>query len=156
MGASQEEIRRQIEKLLEMLGVNASIATEDRDGQLFFNIRSADSHLLIGQHGQNLKSLQHIARLLARNLTTEPKVNSDTPNFSIDVEDYRRERSEFLEALARKAASRVRETKQLLILKPMNSYDRKMIHSYLASAQDLATESVGEEPERRVVIRLRS
>ena len=155
MGTSeelQEKIRTKILELLTLLGIEAEVETEDREGQLTFNIKSKDSRMLIGQYGQNLKALQHIIRLLVRkNWTAE----HEAPVFYLDVEGYRKSRQEFLAELARKAAFRVRTTKQTLILKPMSSYDRRVIHMYLKDSTDLITESIGEEPERRVVIKLK-
>ena len=154
MENKQEKIKQIVEKLLSLMMVNASISTEDREGRLFFNIKTDDSNFLIGQYGQTLKSLQYLARLVARR-EEEKEKQEDFTMFSLDIDDYRRERGEFLEALARKAASRVRETRQDLILKPMNSSDRKAIHMSLSMSDDLITESIGDEPERRVKIKLK-
>ncbi|MEK9181143.1 MAG: R3H domain-containing nucleic acid-binding protein [Patescibacteria group bacterium] len=150
---NQEKIKEQIQKLLGLLGVAGSIIIEDRAGSLVFNIKTEDSRLLIGQHGANLNALQHLARLLARK---ELGAEEQMVEFFLDVEDYRKNREEFLNELARQAASRVRDTKQTLILKPMSGYDRYVIHSFLAKTDDLATESIGEEPERRIVIKLKA
>lgn len=155
MTSLQELTLHTIEEVLRLLGITeVNIAIEDRAGRVFYNLKTPDSNLLIGQYGQNLKSLQHIIRILVRRKLGHE--NTEVLDFGLDVEGYRREREEFLEALARKAASRVRETKQLLILKPMGSADRKIIHSFLSQSQDLTTESVGEEPERRIVIKLKT
>ncbi|PIR96666.1 MAG: hypothetical protein COT91_05385 [Candidatus Doudnabacteria bacterium CG10_big_fil_rev_8_21_14_0_10_41_10] len=152
MEGTQEKIKQHILKLLDLLKIEGTVAIDDRNGQLFFNITSEDSNMLIGHYGQNLKGLQHLARLLARKDVLKGQLPQ---RFYVDVGDYRKERGVFLEALARKAASRVRETKQTLILKPMNSSDRKMIHVTLSNFDDLITESVGDEPERRIVIKLK-
>jgi len=155
MASNQEITREIIEKVLSLMSITeASISIEDRDGRLYYNLKTPDSNLLIGQYGQNLKSLQHIVRILVRRKLGQEA--AEAPDFSLDVEGYRREREEFLEALARKAASRVRDTKQMLILKPMGSADRKIIHSFLSAEADLTTESVGEEPERKIVIKLKA
>jgi len=156
MTEHQELIQTSLKRMLELMGVgDTSLSIEDRNGHLFFNIKTADSKLLIGQYGQNLQALQHIVRLLVRKQVGLDAADEKL-NFSLDVENYRREREEFLEALARKAASRVRETKQMLILKPMGSSDRKIIHALLSASSDLSTESIGDEPERRIVIKLRA
>lgn len=146
----QEKIKSQIQKLLDLMGVTAVISTEDREGRLFFNIKTEESRILIGQHGANLAALQHLARVLARKELAE---ENEATEFFVDVEDYRKERDSFLEELARQASLRVRETKQKLTLKPMGSHDRFVIHTYIAKTDDLATESVGEDPERRIVIK---
>ncbi|MBI4054214.1 MAG: KH domain-containing protein [Candidatus Doudnabacteria bacterium] len=146
----QEKIQQQIQKLLELLGVRGTVAIEDREGELVFNIKSEDSSLLIGQYGATLFALQYLARLLVKRSFLPQEEPSQ---FTIDVENYRKDREEFLAELARQAAMRVRETKQRLVLKPMSSYERFVIHSHLSQNTDLITESIGEEPERRVVIR---
>jgi spoIIIJ-associated protein len=149
----QEQIKQQIQKLLELMGIPGFIVIEDRKGQLVFNIKSEDSKMLIGQYGQNLNALQHLVRVLVR---TKGEEGGKAPSFVVDVEDYRKSRGEFLEALASKVATRVRETRQALVLKPMSRQDRWVIHNQLAKNEDLITESVGEEPERRIVIKLKS
>lgn len=147
--SNQEKISQQIEKLLELMGVEGTVAIEDRQGRLVFNIHTPDSSVLIGQYGSHLQALQHITRVLARRLLPA----EEEVNFYLDVEDYRRDREQFLVELARQAAFRVRQTKQTLVLKPMSSFERFVIHSSLATNEDLVTESIGEEPERRIVIK---
>lgn len=151
--ASQEIVKQQIEKFLGLMGITADVAIEDRGGRHVFNIHTEDSSMLIGQHGANLVALQHLVRLVVRRFL--PLKEQEGLNFIIDVEDYRKTRDEFLVELARAAAARVKETRQTLVLKPMSSYDRFVIHTQLAENPDLTSESVGEEPERRVVIKLK-
>lgn len=151
--ANQERIKVQIEKLLDLLGVQGTVAIEDRTGQLVFNIRTPESRMLIGQHGAHLKALQHLSRLLVRR--GEGVTEEGAADFYVDVEDYRKNRDEFLVALAHQAAERVRQTGQTLVLKPMASSDRRVIHATLSDLSDLTTESTGEEPERRITIKPR-
>ena len=148
----KEKIKQQILGLLKIMGVEASVAAEDRNGQLVFNIKTADSKLLIGQYGANLNALQHIVRLLVRPNTTAGEEEGPVA-FSLDVEDYRKERQRFLEALAQQAAQRVRDTRQTLVLKPMSRPDRWVIHTELSKYKDLVSQSEGEEPERKVIIK---
>lgn len=151
--SSQELIKQQIEKFLSLMGIAALVSIEDRAGRLVFNIHTEDSSMLIGQYGANLVALQHLIRLVVRRqLSPEEQTGL---NFIVDVEDYRKSRDDFLIELAKQAAQRARETKTTLVLKPMSSYDRFVIHTQLAEFPDLTTESVGEEPERRVVIKLK-
>lgn len=149
----QDQIKQQIEKLLFLMGVAGSVAVEEREGRLVFNITSEDSPILIGQYGANLAALQHLVRAMTRK--TVPEEGTPTP-FIIDVEGYRQEREEFLVELAKQAAERVRQTKQTLILKPMNAHDRFVIHTYFSALDDLETSSVGDDPERRIVIKLKA
>jgi spoIIIJ-associated protein len=71
---------------------------------------------------------------------------------TVDIEEYRGRREAQLRALARKAADRVKETGRAVQLEPMTALERRWIHVELQEMDNIATESAGEEPERRVVV----
>jgi len=71
----------------------------------------------------------------------------------IDINDYRKSRTNYLMDLARQAVGRVRNTQKAEALVPMTPYERRVVHMELASCPDITTESIGEEPHRRVVIK---
>ena len=106
-----------------------------------------DASRLIGQSGSNLNDLQRILRLLVSKQTPEP------PLFLLDINGYREKREAFLKELAREIAEQVAKTKKSVMFQPMSSYERRIIHLELAERSDIVTESIGEEPERRVVVR---
>ncbi len=106
-----------------------------------------DLGMLIGKNGQNIKAMEHILRLL-----TFKKLPEDA-SFVLDVNDYRKSRASYIVEQAKTVSERVRETKRAEALFPMSSYERRLVHMELASCADIVTESVGEEPNRRVVIR---
>jgi spoIIIJ-associated protein len=100
--------------------------------------------LLIGKDGQNLKALEHVVRAaLAKH----------TSSLTVDVNDYRKSRANQIIELVKLAAGRVRDTRKSEALSPMTSYERRIAHTELASWNDVATESIGQEPQRRVVIK---
>jgi len=141
-------IEQVLRDLLQQMEVNLTeIQTQVSEETLVFNLKSFDSGILIGGRGVNLAALQYMARLLVHKRLAEPV------NFVVDVEGYKKNREEFLRELARQAAARVRETKEGLLLKPMLSYERRVVHSELSNLPDIATESTGEEPERRILIK---
>ena len=145
-----ETLKQVLQDILKHMDIQAEIEHRFLEETVIFNLRTADSGILIGNHGQNLNALQYLARLLSfRRL-------GDTVQFIVDIEDYKKTREEFLRELARQAASRVRETKENLLLKPMAAYERRVVHAEIANLPDITTESVGEEPERRVLIKLKS
>ena len=80
--------------------------------------------------------------------------NTEELNLILDVNDYRKSRAIYLIDLAKQAVNRVRNTQKAEALLPMTSYERRVVHMELASCPDIATESIGEEPYRRVVIKL--
>lgn len=142
-------VKEVLQELLSHMGISAEIEIQgSEEGTVIFNLKTADSGILIGSYGGNLSSLQYMARLLVY------KKLKDAPvHFVLDVEGYKKSREEFLRELARQAAARVRETKESLLLKPMLAYERRVIHAELSELPDIATESVGEEPERRILIK---
>jgi len=118
------------------------------DGEnLVFNIGAKESDLLIGQYGVNLRSLQHVLRAMARRKTEERL------RFSVDVNDYRKEKIDSLADLARNLARQVIEERRPVVLRPMSAYERRIVHMELAGNDQVKTESIGEEEERKVVIR---
>lgn len=144
----QQIIEEVIRDLLKHMDIDlGEIQTQVSEETLVFNLKTADSGILIGGRGANLAALQYLVRLLVHKKLTMPV------NFVVDVEGYKKTREEFLRELARQAAARVRETKQTLLLKPMLAYERRVVHAELSKLPDIATESTGEEPERRILIK---
>lgn len=143
-----ELVKTTLRELLLHMGFTADIETEvAAEATTIFNLRTPDSGILIGAHGANLGALQYLTRILTQRKLTAPS------RFIVDVEGYKKTREEFLRELARQAADRVRETKEILLLKPMLAFERRVVHDELAKFPDIATESRGEEPERRVLIK---
>lgn len=110
-----------------------------------------DPGVLIGEHGKNLSSLQHLVYLMLLG----QKVITDQDNIQVvvDVNDYRRNREEKIHAMAENFAKEVIANKEPVILEPMSAYERRLIHMELSKNSKVTTESIGEEPRRRVVIR---
>lgn len=101
---------------------------------------------LIGRKGERLSALQHLVNLmLSRRIGTWTRV-------LVDVEDYRGRRERQLRELALRAAARVTETGKMLQLEPMPALERRWIHLALRDHPDVATQSIGEEPNRRIVV----
>jgi spoIIIJ-associated protein len=101
---------------------------------------------LIGRKGERLSALQHLVNLmLSRQMGTWTRV-------LVDVEDYRGRRERQLREIAERAAARVVETGKMLQLEPMPALERRWIHLALKGNPDVATQSIGEEPNRRIVV----
>jgi spoIIIJ-associated protein len=101
---------------------------------------------LIGRKGERLSALQHLV-----NLMLSKEMGSWT-RVLVDVEDYRGRRERQLRELATRAAARVMETGKMLQLEPMPALERRWIHLTLRDHEGVATQSIGEEPNRRVVL----
>lgn len=117
------------------------------DGSLNVNIFAPDVNLLIGESGQNIKAFEIILGLLIK------KQLENIRAIHFDINNYRDSKNETLRELAKKAARRARFYKQPVALEAMSAYDRRIIHTELATHPDIKTESTGEGKNRRVVVK---
>ncbi|MBI4114894.1 MAG: hypothetical protein HY445_03570 [Candidatus Niyogibacteria bacterium] len=148
--SKQEQVKQTLETIIAKMGISASIdAVEYFDG-LKFNVRSHEAGMLIGDNGTHLQAINHIVK----RISDKGRAEGD-PHFQflIDVNDYHKQRTDHLHELARMSAQRVRYFKKEIEMKPMNAFERRIIHAALTECPDITTESTGEGDERRVVIR---
>jgi len=118
-----------------------------QDNTLSIEIKTSEPQILIGERGQTLADLQHILRTILRRTTEE------LPYIDIDVNDYKKKKIEYLKELAVFTADEVALSKKEKELSPMRAFERRIIHLELAERTDVVTESTGEEPERKIVIK---
>ncbi len=122
---------------------------EDLDDKTIeVNVEVSDGSALIGTDGNNLVALQHLIRVIWRRQTQYP-----SPRFLLDINGYRQERREYLRELAKETADRVSTENRLVVLKPMNAFERRLVHLALAADDRVLTESLGEERERRIIVK---
>ena len=143
-----EIIKQTITDLLNRINFDAKVEIDASDqNNIVVNIQTEQGGFLIGQAGGNLNALQHIARILVN------KQNDQPIQFILDVNNYRKHRLELLRELAKNMAKQALSKKVSLILHPMPAYERRIIHLSLADNPEINTESTGQEPERRIVIK---
>jgi spoIIIJ-associated protein len=146
-----ETIKTIIEDLLSRLSIKAEVEPiETKEGTRFL-VKTHEGALLIGENGQNLLAFNHIVKKIADKSLDEP--DKEKTVFSLDVNDYQAKKIEDLKNLARLNAQRVRYFKKEIAMKPMTSFERRVIHAVLTECPDIITESTGQEPNRRVVIK---
>jgi len=121
---------------------------KSREG-ILLNLSGPELGILIGKRGQTLDSLQYLVNIVANRYA-----NSHF-RIILDAENFRERRKKTLEELAIRLANRVLKSKKEVILEPMNSQERKIIHAELQGHPIIKTYSKGEEPNRRVVIALK-
>ena len=139
-----------LEELMGHLGFNVRVEVESGETSRLNVVGDGDEKealgALIGRKGERLSALQHLVNLmLSRKMDAWTRV-------LVDVEDYRGRRERQLRELATRAAERVTETGKMLQLEPMPALERRWIHIALRDHPDVATQSIGEEPNRRVVV----
>lgn len=152
MEEANQTIKQVILDLLTAMEVVGTVDIDEGPKGLIFNIQSNDSRSLIGRQGLNLHAFQTIVT----QLTIKKLGYGQVPRFSIDVDDYKRKREWFLRQSAEDSAKKVISTRQSVSLELMPRYERRYVHSFLQeNFPDLITESIGFEPNRRIVIRLK-
>ena len=122
----------------------------DKKDIIFVNIDGKDSFKLIGYRGDCLNALQSILSSIGN------KGIKDRIKVFLNINNYKDRREESLNELAKKIKKTVCKTKKRVVLEPMNSYDRKIIHSALQNSESVKTYSIGEEPNRKVVVDLKN
>ncbi len=143
-----------LEQLMTHLGFDVRVEVQAGETSRLNVVGDGDERealgALIGRKGERLSALQHLVNLmLSKEMGTWTRV-------LVDVEDYRGRRERQLRDLAERAAARVVETGKMLQLEPMPALERRWIHLTLRDNPDVATQSIGEEPNRRVVLVPRS
>jgi R3H domain protein len=141
------EIKNYIVNILKLSGFTVNIEVKNKETIPTLTIYSDNDSLIIGRNGKNLQALsiitnQYIQKLIGKSY-----------KFILDVNSYKEKRDEHLENLARKIAREVAKTKIEVKMDSMNSYERRVIHNALTNNKKVYTESVGEEPNRCVVVK---
>lgn len=135
--------------LLEHIGVAGFVDGEvTEEGTVALNITGENMGVVIGRRGDTLDALQYITSIVVN------RSEKDHVRVTVDTENYRKKREESLEALAHKVAGRVLKYKKNVTLEPMNANERRVIHSTLQGMRGITTYSMGNEPNRRVVVSL--
>ena len=133
------------------MGVKVDVYVDDSvENSLYIHMIGDTLGILIGRRGETLDALQYLTSL---------QVNKGREGYirvTLDTENYRAKREDSLRRLAQRMANRAQKTGRSVVLEPMNPYERRVLHTALQNHPAVTTHSEGEEPNRRVVIMLRS
>jgi spoIIIJ-associated protein len=133
-------------QLLSRMGIRCSVTARATTESIVVDVSGRDLGVLIGWRGETLRALQTMTNLLAsRKLGPEQRV-------IVDVERYRQRRENTVREIAYRAARQVKVTGDPITLDAMQPFERRAIHLALESDPDVTTVSIGEEPDRRVVV----
>jgi spoIIIJ-associated protein len=143
-----EKIKKEVELFFEKMKITIKeINIVVDDGMFFVSVYVDDPKTLIGERGQTLLEVQHLLRILIKKRAQEDIL------LELDLNDYKKKKREALREIAKDIADEVSFYKKEKTLPPMNSYERKVIHVALKEREDVQTESSGESPERRVIVK---
>ncbi len=142
-------IKETLTEILKLMDIEVNYEVRRRDNTITIKLFSNNNAILIGKNGRTISSLQTIVRQIVSKETNE------NIKIMLDVENYKEKRIKNVEYLAKKLAREVAKTKVDIKMDSMNSYERRVVHSILANDKYVYTESIGEEPNRCVVIKLK-
>jgi len=146
----EQETRVVLEDLLNKMKIDYVINSVEYDaGRVRINITGKDMGLLIGRKGETLNAVQFILSLIVN------RERAEKVHITLDVEDYRKKKEESLEALALRLSDKVKKTRKNVVMRPMTSQERRIVHTALQSDSQVTTYSLGDEPNRKVVISLK-
>lgn len=142
-----EYIKSYLKNICKKMNLDLNLEIREEENIFSVTMVSNNNPILIGKDGKNLNSIQQLLRQSLKNITgIDIKVNLDASN-------YKAKRVKNFEYQIKNIVREVQKTKVDTKLDPMNSYQRRIVHSLLSDFSNVTTESVGEEPNRCVVIK---
>jgi spoIIIJ-associated protein len=135
-----------LNSIADTMGLAITINVSEKKDFLNINLEGKDLGILIGRRGETLDALQFLVNLSAnKNQPSRKKI-------IIDIEGYRNRRTETLYKLAAKLANKAKQRGRSVVLEPMSSQERRIIHTALHGRDDIYTFSEGDDPYRKIVI----
>ena len=135
--------------IFDAMHMNVSIETELSERCLNIDLSGDNMGLIIGKRGDTLDALEHLVSLCVN------RGDGEYVKVIVDTENYRRKRQQTLVKLAESLASSVVRNRKKIVLEPMSSNERRIIHSTLQNNAYVDTYSIGDEPNRKVVVALK-
>jgi spoIIIJ-associated protein len=143
--AVESRVRALVERVVAALGVGARVDVREGDDEVVVTCTGGDLGLLIGKHGQTIDALQHVANAALH------RGGEGAKPVTVDAAGYRERRRTTLEGIALRGAERAAAGERVL-LEPMTSVERKIVHERLKDVPGVETSSEGTEPNRYVVV----
>lgn len=141
-----EKLERITKRVVEKICIGEDVRVESDTRDMKISVYGQDLGMAIGRNGKNMEALEHIVNLIAARKKLVDK------NVIIDIKDYRKKKAEKMKKTAIKMAKKAINEGKKIKLKPMGSYERKIIHDALANFKNIKTVSKNKEPYRRIVI----
>ncbi len=148
----EDEVKDLVSHIIELMGLELDVSVEEREADFFVNVTGKDSALFIGKHGDSIEEFQTIVNYIA----SKNKPREEFKRITVDSNNYIVKREETLTNLAKRTASKVVRDHKDFKFEAMNSYERRIIHSALSGHDKVITESYGNEPNRYIVVKLKS
>ena len=149
VSATMQKVDAIVGRIFEIMKDDSKYEIKNNNGKVEVSIDSAENTHLIGYKGRTIEALQStINSILQKDTEENAKV-------FVEVNGYKKKKEETLKKLANKMADNVVRFRKIIKLEPMSAYERMIIHTELSNRKDVTTESIGVEPRRRVIIKLK-
>jgi len=146
----KEYIETTVKKILEYIKISPSCDVIEKEDCLQVTLRGDNLNFLIGMHGLALQALESYLN------TSSYRNYPEGLHVSLDINDYKAQKKEKIEDIAKRGIDKVRFFSEEVILPPMTASERRTVHTFVSEYDDVITESVGNEPMRRVVLKKKS
>lgn len=147
MAKEKVDIKGKIEETLKLLEIDGDFEVKENEEGFDITLDTPDSGIVIGHHGDTLEALQIILSLVLSKAFGEYK------RVSIEIGDYKKNRSEYLERLAMETKERVLSENKEIYLPELKSWERRVVHIILQDDPNVTSESVGEGKDRTLVVK---
>ena len=141
-----KKVKEFLSNVFEKMNLEVNIEYTTGEKEISIILSGDEMGAVIGRRGETLDALQYLTTLAVN------KSSEDYYKISLDTENYRSEREKTLQNLALRLAEKAKRNRRNVSLEPMNAYERKIIHSALQEDDMIQTYSVGEEPNRKIII----
>src|SRR4030042_860084 len=141
-----EKIKGILKKSLELICPGEDVKIETDSEELRLSVQGEDLGIAIGRDGKNIQALEYIINLIGKRKRLVDR------NVTIDIKDYRKKRIDRIKKTAIFMEKKAINEGRKIALKPMGSYERKIIHNLLAKFNNVTTRSRYDEPDRRIII----
>ncbi|ANE46028.1 hypothetical protein SY83_06715 [Paenibacillus swuensis] len=138
-----------LQNVTRAMQLDVSLERQESKEGITLNVVGQDLGMLIGRRGQTLDALQYLVNIVGNRYAAKHF------RITLDAENFRDRRKQTLEELSQRLANRVIKSRREVVLEPMPSQERKIIHAQLQNHSKVKTYSKGDEPNRRVVIAIR-
>ncbi|MEK9170310.1 MAG: R3H domain-containing nucleic acid-binding protein [Patescibacteria group bacterium] len=137
-----EQLKQILQKIFDVSGLSYSVDTDIEANRvsIFIHDESINSYF-----PKIVFEVEHLVKVIAK--------NQGIDRINVDFNNYRKERERLIGELAKAAARKVLAEKKEIALPVMNAYERRLVHTELATRPDVKTESIGEGPERHIVVK---
>ncbi|MBR5227063.1 MAG: Jag N-terminal domain-containing protein [Clostridia bacterium] len=142
-------VKEIVSEIFRIANDDSTFELKEENNRVILKVDSGKSAHLIGYKGKTIEAFQSVINSILQ------KDTEDCEKIFVEVNDYKEKKEERLKELARRMAKNAEKYRKDIKLEPMSAYERMIIHTELANSDKVTTESIGQEPRRRVMIKLK-